>query len=198
MSRSSEPTLSRTPALRELVPDPDHYLIVAGLGTPCFDAARLTGDGANLFAIDGAMGTATSVGLGLALARPRDRVLVLTGDGELLMSLGSLPTAATAAPPNLSILCVDNRAWGLTGFQATHTAHRTDLAAVASGSGIPACTTVSEPADLPAGRALLEDDARLTFVALRVRSEPPEPYAFERDGPRCRTRFRDFVLSKEL
>lgn len=197
MSRSSEPTLSRTPALRELVPEPDRYLIVAGLGTPCFDAARLTGDGDNLFAIDGAMGTATSVGLGLALARPRERVLVITGDGELLMSLGSLPTAATAAPANLSILCVDNRAWGLTGFQRTHTGFRTDLAAVAAGSGVPACTTVDAPADLPAGRTLLEDDARLTFVVLRVIAEPPEPYPFERDGPRCRARFRDHVLSKE-
>lgn len=196
MSRSSEPTLSRTPALRELLPEPDRYLIVAGVGTACFDAARLTEDGDNLFAIDGAMGTATSVGLGLALARPRERVLVITGDGELLMSLGSLPTAATAAPPNLSILCVDNRAWGLTGFQATHTGHRTDLATIAAGSGVPACATVSEPGDLPTGRALLEDDARLTFVLLRVPAEPPEPYAFDRDGPRCRTRFRDHVLGK--
>lgn len=196
MSKNSEAaSLSRTPALRELVPDPDRYLIVAGLGTPCFDAARLTDDGDNLFAIDGAMGTATAVGTGLALAQPRKRILVITGDGELLMSLGSLPTAATAAPPNLSILCVDNAAWGLTGFQRTHTSFRTDLAAVAAGSGIPACTTVRKPADLPAGRTMLEDDSQVTFVVLRVPPEPPEPYAFERDGPLCRTRFRDYVLS---
>jgi thiamine pyrophosphate-dependent acetolactate synthase large subunit-like protein len=195
VSRNSEPTLlCRTPALRELVPEPEHHLIVAGLGTPCFDAARLTDDGDNLFAIDGAMGTATAVGTGLALAQPHRRILVITGDGELLMSLGSLPTAATAAPPNLSILCIDNAAWGLTGFQRTHTSFHTDLAAVAAGSGIPACMTVRQPADLPAGRAMLEDDSQVTFVVLRVPPEPPEPYAFERDGVLCRARFREYVL----
>lgn len=197
MSRNSETRpLSRTSALRELVPEPDRYLIVAGLGTPCYDAARLTEDGDNLFAVDGAMGVATAVGTGLALARPRERVLVMTGDGELLMSLGSLPTAATAAPPNLSILCIDNSAWGMTGFQRTHTAYRTDLAAVAAASGIPACATVTEPADIATGRRLLEDDSQITFVALRVPTEPLEPYPFDRDGPRCRARFRSYVLAR--
>jgi thiamine pyrophosphate-dependent acetolactate synthase large subunit-like protein len=183
--------------VRELVPDPERYLIVAGLGTPCYDAARLTDDGDNLFAVDGAMGIATSVGTGLALARPRERILVMTGDGELLMNLGSLPTAATAAPPNLSILCIDNSAWGMTGFQHTHTAYRTDLAGIAAASGIPGCTTVTEWADIAAGRRLLEDDSQTTFVALRVPAEPLEPYPIDRDGPRCRARFRSYVLAKD-
>lgn len=198
MSKSSEPRpLSRTPALRELVPEPDRYLIVAGLGTPCYDAARLTDGGDNLFPIDGTMGIATAVGTGLALARPGERVLVMTGDGELLMNLGSLPTAATAAPPNLSILCIDNSSWGMTGFQRTHTAYRTDLAGIAAASGIPACATVVESADIATGRRLLEDDSQASFVALRVPPEPLEPFPIDRDGPRCRARFRDYVLSQD-
>lgn len=194
MSRSSEQfPLRRTETLRQLVTDPHLPLIVAGLGTACFDAARLTDDGPNLFAIDGAMGTAVPVGLGLALARPESRVLVITGDGELLMNLGALATAASQSPPNLSILCVDNGAWGLTGFQTTHTARGTDLAAIAEGCGITATTTVRLPGDVATGAKLLEDDGRLTFVVLAVAPEPAEPFPFERDGATCRIRFRDHV-----
>jgi phosphonopyruvate decarboxylase len=186
--RSSD--LRRTSALAELIDDPASFLIVCGLGTAAFDAARLTGDGPNLFPIDGAMGAAVSVGLGLALARPQDAVLVMTGDGELLMNLGALATAAVQSPPNLSILCIDNGVWGLTGAQPTHTSHGVDLTAVAEGCGL-AASTVTSTADLAAGRAALADPSRLTFVRLELDAEPPEPFPFDRDGPAIRRRFRD-------
>jgi phosphonopyruvate decarboxylase len=191
--RSSD--LRRTSALAALVDDPSRPLIVSGLGTAAFDAARLTGDGENLFAIDGAMGAAVSVGLGLALARPDRAVLVVTGDGELLMNVGALATAAVQAPANLSILCVDNGVWALTGAQPTHTSHGTDLTAVAAGCGIPRALTVATSDELAEGRAALADDTQLTFVRLALEPEPPEPFPFDRDGAAIRRRFRDALAA---
>ena len=193
MPRSSE--LRRTAVLAELIRAPSRYLIICGLGTAAFDAARLTGDGPNLFPIDGAMGSALGVGLGLALAQPRRFVLVMTGDGEVLMNLGLLATVAVQAPPNLSILCLDNGVWGLTGSQPTHTSHGTDLTAVAAACGIATAMTVSRPDEVAAGRRLLEDDSELTFVRVELGAEPPEPFPFDRHGAAIRRRFRDALAA---
>lgn len=194
MPKSSE--LSRTPAVAELVGDPSRYLIVCGLGTAAFDAARLTDDGENLFPIDGAMGAAVSVGLGLALAQPRHQVLVITGDGELLMNLGGLATASAQAPANLSLLCIDNGVWALTGGQDTHTSSGVDLTAVAAGCGIDPALTVAAADELAAGREALADGSRLSFVRLAVPAEPPEPFPFDRNGPAIRKRFRDALAAR--
>lgn len=188
MPRNSD--LRRTAAVAALVGDPHRYLIVSGLGAAAFDAARLTDDGDNLFPIDGAMGSATLVGLGLALARPERSVLVLTGDGELLMNLGGLATTAVQAPPNLSILCVDNGVYALTGAQLTHTSHGVDLTAAAAACGFAAPLTVRTASDLAEGAERLADDAQLSFVRLELAAEPPEPHPFDRDGAACRRRFR--------
>jgi thiamine pyrophosphate-dependent acetolactate synthase large subunit-like protein len=197
VSRSSEThPLSRTETLGALVPKPADYLIVAGLGTACFDAARLTEDGQNLFAVDGVMGAAVPVGLGLALARPDQRVLVLTGDGEILMNLGALATAATQAPPNLSVLCIDNGQWALTGAQHTHTSFSTDLTAVAAACGFPSTAVVRDDDDIAHGLHVLQDNTQLTFVTLEIGHDEPNPYPFVRDGVACRIRFRTYI--KEL
>src|SRR6202040_2881721 len=76
------------------------------------------------------------IGLGLALAQPKRKVLVITGDGEMLMSLGALATIAVEKPPNLTIAVLDNERFGETGMQKTHTAAGVDLAAVATAVGI--------------------------------------------------------------
>ena len=70
-------------------------------------------------------------GLGLALAQPARRVLVITGDGEMLMGLGALATIGVQRPDNLSVVVIDNERYGETGMQETHTAHGVDLAAMA-------------------------------------------------------------------
>lgn len=196
MQRSSE--LRRVDALGELVDEPGRYLIVCGLGAAAFDAARLTGDGANLFPIDGAMGSSVSVGLGLAIAQPQRAVLVITGDGEMLMNLGALATAAVQTPPNLSILCIDNGVWALTGAQRTHTSHGVDLTAVAAACGIESSITVARPDDLVRGRAALADASQLSFVRLELGPETPEPFPFDRDGAAVRRRFRDALGEKTL
>lgn len=194
MPRRFEPRktdLRRTAAIAELVRHHEQYLIICGVGTAAFDAARLTKNGANLFPIDGAMGSAVPVALGLALAQPKRQVLVMTGDGEILMNMGALATAGLQAPPNLSILCLDNGVWGLTGGQTAHTSYGTNLTEVAAACGIQSVLTVTDSAGIPAARQLLEDATKLTFVRLALGIEPPEPYKFDRDGPAARRRFRD-------
>ena len=79
------------------------------------------------------MGQALSVGLGIAIAQPKKRVLVVTGDGEMLMGLGSFSTASSVAARNLSVLVLDNGHYSETGGQPTHTSGRTSLAGVAPG-----------------------------------------------------------------
>src|SRR6266496_5970264 len=91
----------------------------------------------------GAMGGACMIGLGLALARPDKRVLVATGDGELLMNLGALATIAILNPANLAIVCVDNGHYGETGYQKSHTSLGVDLEKIAAGSGIRRTRTVA-------------------------------------------------------
>ncbi|MFZ0853326.1 MAG: thiamine pyrophosphate-dependent enzyme, partial [Hyphomicrobiaceae bacterium] len=99
--------LDRLEAVPALIGRHEDFLFVAGLAGTSRDIAALTADGAHIYSMAGAMGGACMMGLGLALARRDRRVMVLTGDGELLMNLGALATIAVLNPPNLSILVVD-------------------------------------------------------------------------------------------
>jgi phosphonopyruvate decarboxylase len=130
------------------------------------------------------------MGLGLALARPQQRVLVVTGDGELLMSIGALATIAVIDPPNLAILCVDNGHYGETGWQKSHTSLGVDLEKIAAGCGIKHTHTVSGASEIAAGARLLHESNGASFVVARVK--PTEPPAFKRnlDAAFCRDRFR--------
>ena len=125
-------TLNRRAVAATLLRNPGEMLVVTGLGAPTYDAAA-AGDRALNFYLWGAMGGAAMLGLGLALAQPSRRVLVLTGDGEMLMGMGSLATIAAAAAANLAIAVLDNARYGETGSQRSHTGLTTDLAAVAAG-----------------------------------------------------------------
>src|SRR5512144_382903 len=129
-------TLERRAAMAALVKDrDDRMLVVPGLGSTTWDLAA-AGDDPRNFYLWGAMGGAAMVGLGLALAQPDRRVMVVTGDGEMLMGIGSLASIAAVNPPNLRIVVMDNERYGETGQQPTATAMRTDLAAAARGCGI--------------------------------------------------------------
>src|SRR5438094_4625691 len=135
--------LDRRDAVPKLIGRHDDFLFVTGLAGTSRDIAALTKDGAHIYSMAGAMGGACMVGLGLALARPDRRVLVVTGDGELLMNLGALATIAVMNPPNLSILCVDNGHYGETGWQRSHTSLGVDLEKIAAGAGIKRTATVA-------------------------------------------------------
>jgi phosphonopyruvate decarboxylase len=187
--------LDRRKAIPAIIGRHEDFLIVAGLGGAASDIAAATGDAPHTFPLQGAMGAACMVGLGLALAQPSRRILVVTGDGELLMNLGALATIAVADPPNLSILCIDNGHYGETGFQKSHTGHGVDLERIAQGAGIRASCTVQDAAALQTGARLLRDANGVAFVCLRVAPTPSADTLPEMHPEICRARFRRHLKS---
>src|SRR5216684_9175006 len=188
--------LDRCEAVPKLVGNPQDFLIIAGLAGTAKDTAHLCEPHANYYACAGVMGGATAMGLGLALAQPTRRVLVMTGDGELLMNVGALATVAIMHPPNLAIVCVDNGHYGETGYQKSHTSLGVDLERIAAGSGIKATRTVATEGELADGTRMLRGSNGTAFVVLRVK--PTDPPAFKRnmDPSACRHRFRTALLGQ--
>jgi thiamine pyrophosphate-dependent acetolactate synthase large subunit-like protein len=186
--------LDRRDAVPALIGRHEDFLIVSGLAETSRDVAALTRDGAHTYTMAGAMGGACMIGLGLALARPDRRVLVVTGDGELLMNVGALASIAVMNPANLAIVCVDNGHYGETGYQKSHTSLGVDLEKIAAGSGIKATRTIATPEELADGLRLLREGNGTVFVVLRVK--PTDPPAFKRnmDPSACRSRFRTALL----
>src|SRR5580693_46991 len=186
--------LDRRDAVPALIGRHQDFLIVSGLAGTSRDVAALTGDGAHTYTMAGAMGGACMIGLGLALARPDKRVLVATGDGELLMNVGALATIAVMNSPNFAILCVDNGHYGETGYQKSHTSLGVDLEKIAAGSGIKTTRTIASQEALADGPRLLREGNGTVFVVLRVK--PTDPPAFKRnmDPSACRDRFRGALL----
>jgi thiamine pyrophosphate-dependent acetolactate synthase large subunit-like protein len=180
-------TLGWRAAMTVLLRDPGDLLLVTGLGSTTY-AAGAAGDRATNFYLWGAMGGAAMVGLGLALAQPARRVLVVTGDGEMLMGVGSLATIAAARAANLAIAVMDNGQYGETGAQPSHTALGTDLAGVAAACGWPASCTVEDAAGLEALRLRLRREA--LFAVVRIAPGEPERFLPPRDGAYLQHRFR--------
>lgn len=188
--------LDRREAVPALIGSHEDFLFVSGLAGTSKDIAALTGDGAHAFTMAGAMGAAVSMGLGLALARPDRRVLVLTGDGELLMNVGSLATVSVLDPANLSIVCVDNGHYGETGYQLSHTARGVDLEQIAIGAGIKATCTVETSDQLAAGSRLVREGNSTSFVLLRVKPEDPPKVKRLMHPEAARVRFRSALLGQ--
>src|SRR5215472_17204945 len=141
--------LLRRSAIARILAERGDTLVVTGLGSPTYDCGA-AGDHDLNFYLWGAMGSAVAMGLGLALAQPRRRVLVITGDREILMGLGSLATTTVKRPKNLAVVVLDNERYGETGMQATHTALGLDLAAVAASTGFADALTVRDEGALHA------------------------------------------------
>lgn len=189
-----KPVLDRRQVLSALFPSPDETLFIAGLAGSARDAAGLTGDGDNLFTLAGTMGAAVPMGLGVALAAPEHPVAVITGDGELLMNIGSLASVATMAPGNLSIVCIDNGCHGETGGQAGHTSRRTDLAKMAEGAGLASVMVLQTADQIEAAAKFLIDTPAPRFLQVRVTDGPPTDYKRNLNPAQCRTRFRNAFL----
>ena len=186
--------LDRIEVVPQLVENKQGTLFVSGLAGASKDLAALTNDGANTYTMAGAMGAGAMIGLGLALAQPDHRVIVMTGDGELLMNVGALATIAVMAPPNLAILCIDNGHYGETGYQRSHTSLGVDLETMAKGAGISNTTTLSSTDNLEVGRELLNRKQGPCFVTLKVKPTDPPPFRRLLDPAACRYRFRQALL----
>ena len=181
--------LNRREVVRALLQDRRDFLVVSGLGAPTYDVAAVGDDDRNFY-LWGAMGGACMVGLGLALARPEQRVLVITGDGEMLMGIGSLATIAQQSPANLAIVVLDNGQYGETGMQASHTSGPTDLAGVALGCGISKTMTARESVDLDQLVHAIHTEAGLLFACVRIGQREEPRVLPTRDGVAVKVRFR--------
>jgi thiamine pyrophosphate-dependent acetolactate synthase large subunit-like protein len=185
--------LHRRDVVNELLRGRGDLLVIAGLGAPNWDVSA-AGDSPNNFPLWGAMGAASMMGLGLALAQPRRKVLVITGDGEMLMSLGALATIAVEAPQNLTIAVLDNERFGETGMQKTHTAAGVDLAGIAAAAGIRTSRIVRTQAEVTEIRDLAHQGKGVVFAQIKI---SPEALPFTMppaDGVILTTRFRQSVL----
>jgi phosphonopyruvate decarboxylase len=189
-------SLDRRDAIPKLFGDPSEFLIVAGLAGTAKDIGALTNETPNTFLFGGSMGGATMTGLGLALAQPDRRVVVVTGDGDLLMSIGSLATIGVMKPKNLAIVCVDNELYGETGSQGTHTGQGVDLRVVASGCGIPVTHEVTNEADLAQAARSLRQSNSPVFILLKVNGNPPPPYRRNWHAHESKSAFRHALLGK--
>jgi phosphonopyruvate decarboxylase len=191
----TEYTLDRRNILPRLLPEPDKYLIVTGLAGAAKDTAAYTKEADNVITMGGAMGAAVSMGLGVALSAPDQQVLVITGDGELMMNIGALATVSSVMPDNLSIICVDNGCHGETGGQTGHTARRTNLAVMAEGAGIPSTFTADSEQQLDAAAQFLIDAPAPRFLWVRVKPGPPTDYKRNWNLVEGRLRFRNAYMA---
>jgi thiamine pyrophosphate-dependent acetolactate synthase large subunit-like protein len=189
--------LNRRDALRALLHERgEKMIVVTGLGSTAYDLAACGNESLD-FPLWGAMGGAAMVGLGLALAQPEYKVMVLTGDGEMLMGLGSLATIATRRPRNLRIVVMDNERFGETGQQQTHTATSADLAAVAAGCGFQHVQTIRQDSELEPLRVDLHTLDELLFAVVKVSPEELPRVLPPRDGTYLAYRLRVALLGIE-
>jgi thiamine pyrophosphate-dependent acetolactate synthase large subunit-like protein len=186
--------LDRRELVRQLLIDRGDLLVVSGLGSATYDVAA-AGDHPLNFYLWGAMGGAAMIGLGLALAQPERRVAVLTGDGDMLMGLGSLATIGVKQPKNLAIVVLDNAHYGETGMQASHTHSGIDLVAVALGCRFKharAMSRIEEAADV---RKLLHAGEGPILVNARIKEEDVPRVLPLRDGHAIKQRFIETLNS---
>jgi thiamine pyrophosphate-dependent acetolactate synthase large subunit-like protein len=185
--------LDRRVVVARLLADRGDLLVVSGLGSATYDCAA-AGDDPRNFYLWGAMGGTAALALGLALAQPDRPVLGITGDGDLLMGLGSLTTIGAQAPANLSIVVLDNEVYGETGAQPTATAHGIDLTAIARACRINAVDEVTGMEGVEALATRLHAGGGPLFANIKIKPDEVEKVLPSRDGAYLRDRFRAAVL----
>ena len=190
---SDRAALDRRAVVARLLRDRGDALVVTGLGGPAYDVAA-AGDSPLNFYLWAGMGGAAMMGLGLARAQTSRRVVVVTGDGEMLMGLGSLATIAVDAPRNLAIVVLDNEHYGETGMQPAHTGRGVDLAAIARAAGFGDATVARADGDVEALARRLFTAPGPLFATIKVSAETPALVLPARDGAYLRSRFREALL----
>jgi thiamine pyrophosphate-dependent acetolactate synthase large subunit-like protein len=188
--------LPRRGAVARILKDRVDSLVITGLGSPTYDVAA-AGDHPLNFYLWGAMGSAATVGLGLALAQPQRRVLVVTGDGEMLMGLGALATIGAKQPANLAIAVIDNEHYGETGMQASHTGMGVDLAGIARAAGFRHAATVRTMSELESAVPILYTAGGPVLIVLKVLAGRDPLVLPSWDGAFLKSRFRHALLGPE-
>jgi thiamine pyrophosphate-dependent acetolactate synthase large subunit-like protein len=182
--------LNRRQVVSSLLADRGDAIVVGGLGASTYDIAA-TGDHARNLYLWGAMGGAVMIALGLALAQPKLPVVVITGDGEMLMGMGGLATVGLQKPKNLSIIVLDNESYGETGGQMSHTAAAADLVGVARACGIADSKALVTLGEIAAFAASMQDvSAGPRFANIKIDAANLERVLSNRDGMFILTRLR--------
>jgi thiamine pyrophosphate-dependent acetolactate synthase large subunit-like protein len=167
-------------------------LVVPGLGSPTWDCFA-SGDQPDYLYSWGGMGLCVATALGVALAQPGRRVLALTGDGEMMMGIGSLAVVAAQAPSNFAILVLDNEHFGETGRQPGLTGTGVDLCSLAHAAGIAHTLAVTSMEQMDALAALMFQQSGPTFATAKI-ALTDEPWALpEKDGAVIARRFKSAV-----
>jgi thiamine pyrophosphate-dependent acetolactate synthase large subunit-like protein len=193
MATKTKAVLDRRAVVKAILEQRGDALVVTGLGSSSYDAGAV-GDHPHTFYLWGAMGAAAMMGLGLALAQPRRKVLVITGDGEMLMGLGALATIGAQRPPNLAIVVIDNELYSETGMQPTHTSRGVDLAGMAKAANFARTGTIYSRKELASWIPNLYGFTGPTFLDIKVTSARYPMAIRLRDGTHIKNRFREALL----
>ena len=189
-------SLDRKKAIPKLLGDIDRFLIIAGLAGPAKDIGFLTKESPNTFLFGGAMGGALPTSLGLALSRSKETVLCVSGDGDILMSMGCLATIATSKPKNLIIICIDNSSYLETGGQTSHTGLGVNLDIIAKGCGFPITKTIVTEEELLEGNKALHDNCSgPVFILLKVSKSNPPKYSRNWNASEEKSKFRKNLIN---
>ncbi len=188
-------TMDRRAVIAALIKGRGDALIVTGLGSTCYDFG--TEDHPNTFYLWGGMGAAAMLGLGLALAQPMRRVVVVTGDGEMLMGLGAFATIGAKAPKNLSLVVIDNEYYSETGMQPTHTQRGVSLEGVAKACNFPTAETIYTEAELAKAVRDIFGHNDLVFRDIKVNNTRYPMSIRLRDGAHIKNRFRENLLGQK-
>ena len=196
MSETPDTNLNRRDVVSAIMAKRRDALVVAGLGSPAWDCAAVENNPLD-FLLWGAMGNTASIGLGLALAQPQRRVLVITGDGDMTMGLGTLAAIGTQRPANLAIVVLDNERHGETGMQRGHTAYQLDLAGVAGNCGFAKTCMVRDQAGLADALPIILEAPGPIAAITKIKAEKLTRVLPPRDGAFLKDRFRNALLGEE-
>ena len=177
----------RAEALQAIYPQLEERIVVTIMGAVAAELQAI-GHRPGFFYLQHAMGLASSMGLGIALGRPELSVVVLDGDGSILMNLGGLTTLARYKPKNLIHVVFDNESLLSVGGFPTATATGSDIAAMATAAGVPRTTTVTTVPDFVAAFTDAIAARELTTIVAKV--EAVGPKAFVTDLPLLENRFQ--------
>ena len=188
--------LQRRSVVHRILKDRGDAAVVTGIGNASHDVASAGDDDRNMY-LFGIMGGAAMVAFGIAVAQPECRVVVITGDGELLAGIGSLATIGVEKPKNLSIVVIDNQAYGATGNQHTHTARGVDLVGIATASGFDRTVLITDNKALEAAIDDIYNNPGPYFAVVKVMTKTGPRVTVPNDGTRTSRRFRKAVAGED-
>jgi sulfopyruvate decarboxylase subunit beta len=189
--------MKRAQCIEALYPELQNCLVVTIMGA-CAQELYDLGHCENFFYLEHAMGLASSIGLGLALNLPDEKVIVLDGDGSVLMNLGTLTTLARYRPRNLVHIIFDNGSLLSTGGFVSNTASGiTDLASIARGAGVPNVESVSTFYEFMSAAADAFERDDLTVIVAKVEATGPDHFGMDLKLPENAFRFERAIQMRK-